>query len=173
MQTLNYHNPTVDKAAWGQGPWVSEPDKKQWRDAATGLPCLIVRNIHGSGSLCGYVGLSEGHPFFGLGYNDMDCPHEGYLAVHGGVTFSGACQEAQNEGEGICHRVEAGEDDNVWWVGFDCGHADDFMPMLASALSHLGGYWGSKRQGEYRDMDYVTGQVEGLARQLKAVGGAL
>ena len=27
---------TVDKSAWGDGPWQDEPDKEQWPDEATG-----------------------------------------------------------------------------------------------------------------------------------------
>lgn len=36
METLEYR--TKDKSTWGDGPWQQEPDKKQWQDAATGLP---------------------------------------------------------------------------------------------------------------------------------------
>ena len=35
---------TQDKRTWPRGVWDDEPDKKQWRDEATGYPCLIVRN---------------------------------------------------------------------------------------------------------------------------------
>ena len=57
METIEYR--TMDKSVWGPGPWQNEPDKRQWQDEATGLPCLIVRNS--MGALCGYVGVSEGH----------------------------------------------------------------------------------------------------------------
>lgn len=40
MQTIEYR--TIDKTAWGDGPWLNEPDKKQWQDVETGLPCLAV-----------------------------------------------------------------------------------------------------------------------------------
>jgi hypothetical protein len=35
---------TIDKSSWGNGPWQTEPDKAQWQDEETGLPCLAVRN---------------------------------------------------------------------------------------------------------------------------------
>lgn len=57
----------VDKSAWGDGAWQSEPDKKQWKDPTTGLPCLIVRGSHGG--WCGYVGVSPSHPAHGLSYD--------------------------------------------------------------------------------------------------------
>lgn len=61
METIEYR--TVDKSKWGDGPWQDEPDKKQWRDPETGLPCLIVRGP--GGALCGYVGVPANSPAFG------------------------------------------------------------------------------------------------------------
>lgn len=82
METIEYK--TKDKSEWGHGEWQDEPDKVQWRDKATGLPCLIVRNH--SGAWCGYVGLDETHPLHGKGYNDVS------VDVHGGLTFAGFCR---------------------------------------------------------------------------------
>jgi hypothetical protein len=31
----------LDKSEWGAGPWQIEPDKVQWQDNETGLPCLV------------------------------------------------------------------------------------------------------------------------------------
>ena len=59
-----YHTiPREEKLLWGDGAWVDEPDKAQWRDEATGLPCLLVRNQ--AGALCGYVGVYPQHPYWG------------------------------------------------------------------------------------------------------------
>jgi hypothetical protein len=55
---------------WGEGPWQSEPDLVEWRDAATGYPCLIVRGS--MGALCGYVGLPPGHPLHGKPYTHAE-----------------------------------------------------------------------------------------------------
>lgn len=60
-------NRDVDKTGWGPGPWNDEPDKRQWQDEATGLPCLIVRGP--VGALCGYVGVPPDHPAYGLASN--------------------------------------------------------------------------------------------------------
>lgn len=57
-----------DRAGWDAGPWDGEPDKAQWTDEATGLPCLIVRNR--MGALCGYVGVPAAHPWHGKDYSD-------------------------------------------------------------------------------------------------------
>lgn len=59
----------LDKSEWGEGQWTDEPDKRQWEDAATGLPCIIVRGP--SGSWCSYVGVSPGHPAYGLHYDGI------------------------------------------------------------------------------------------------------
>ena len=119
MKQIEYR--TKDKTTWGPGPWQQEPDKAQWKDEATGLPCLIVRNH--SGAWCGYVGLSEGHSFYGKSYSERVTPPASFadrkvddrtpiialfcegakedgkvslelaIDVHGGLTFSDFCGE--------------------------------------------------------------------------------
>lgn len=95
----------ADRTDWPSGEWDREPDKMQWTDEATGLPCLIVRGP--VGGLCGYVGVGPSHPWFRLDYSH-GCPERcgkeycehtpsSRLDVHGGVTFSDACHEANRE----------------------------------------------------------------------------
>lgn len=186
MQTIEYR--FRDKSSWGDGPWQSEPDKKQWRDEATGLPCLIVRGP--SGALCGYVGIAEGHPYFGKSYDDRvakptDFDARQYdpdrtpviamlcntfadddglvgldlaLDVHGGITFGNLCAAGEPE-HGICHRPSAGEPDHVWWLGFDCAHSGDLSPKYDDI-------W---RDGTYRTQSYVEAECASLAKQLKVL----
>ena len=146
---------TVDKTGWGMGPWQDEPDKVQWRDESTGYPCLIVRAP--SGALCGYVGVGYEHPAFGKHYDGVD------VSVHGGLTYSGECQEHEDEGAGICH-VHPGAG-RVWWLGFDCAHYGDMTPQydsqLLGALRHEG--------STYKDQHYVAREVAELAEQLNAM----
>jgi hypothetical protein len=71
MQTIEYRG-HVNKEDFPAGPWMGEPDKKQWPDPATKLPCLIVRNA--MGALCGYVGVTEGHPLYGKKYGECALP---------------------------------------------------------------------------------------------------
>lgn len=148
MERIEYRN-VVDKAGWPHGPWNNEPDKIQWQDEATGLPCLIVRGP--SGALCGYVGVPEGHPLHGRDYDDVD------IDVHGGLSFASACQADTPEDHGVCHRPSPGEPDHVWWLGFDCAHAGDFCPRH-DRLRFQG--------DEYRDVAYVRQECQSLARQL-------
>lgn len=162
----------VDKTTWGEGPWMTEPDKVQWPDPATGLPCLAVRGP--LGSWCGYVGIAPGHPYYGLDYDDCaarpapcgegDCEHtlEGLLEVHGGLTFNGACREDEDR-HGICHAPSPGEEARVWWLGFDACHSGDYSPGIAAWRLH--GPWPLE---PYRTLAYIQAQCASLAAQLAA-----
>lgn len=154
MQTIEYR--TVDKSTWGPGSWQDEPDKVQFPDPATGLPCLILRNR--SGALCGYVGLPPEHPLHGVQYEDLD------VSVHGDLTFAGACSPGEDESHGICHIPASGEPDHVWWLGFDCNHGCDYAPAYATRVP---GYL--RDGGTYRDIAYVKKEIASLAQQLAAL----
>ena len=145
METLEYK--THDRTRWSSGEWDNEPDKIQWQDPITKFPCLIVRN--GEGAWCGYVGVPQGHPAYGVDYNDVDAD------VHCGLTYSNKCQGRPKE-ESVCHIPGVGETDDVWWLGFDCMHGWDNYPALPPKLA----------SGVYRNQEYVTQQVTSLATQL-------
>jgi len=174
-------NYRVDRTGWDPGPWDNEPDRLEWR--SHGLPCLIVRND--LGNLCGYVAVPPGHPDHGAHYDAPD------VEVHGGLTYSSPCSA---HGGPICHipSRETGVVDDVWWLGFDCGHAFDYWPQRAairkmvlqtaeskppeelariealysddSLLGRRRGLW----RDEYRSIEYVRAEVESLAMQLAA-----
>jgi len=148
-----------EKATWGPGPWTDEPDKEQFTDEGTGLPCLVKRNHFGS--LCGYVGVSEGHPWFAKDYSDLPAN------VHGGLTFADFCQEG-DEAQAICHIPGPGEPDRVWWLGFDCGHAWDVAPAM-DAREHGRG-WEPIRMPDtsYKTVGYVKAELARLAAQAAA-----
>lgn len=115
MREIEYYL-SVDKDRWPEGPWQSEPDKCQWLDKATGLPCLIVRGP--VGALCGYVGVTKGHPFFEKEYGECvrpdlheplregeteegryhyGCSPDSLLQAHGGITFSDFCVDTTKQ----------------------------------------------------------------------------
>ena len=135
---------------FGPGPWIDEPDHVEFRHE--GFPCIIHRN-HG-GVWCGYVAVPPGHPWHGKEYYGV-CEGGVHADVHGGLTYAEECQ-----GE-ICHVPAPGEPDNVWWVGFDCGHSYDLCPYMHKQFPVA-------YRGTYRDQDYVTGEVKSLAVQAKA-----
>jgi len=83
--------------------------------------------------------------------------------VHGGLTFSGPCDESGH----ICHVARAGEPDEVWWQGFDCAHGFDYLPIAESWFG-LGEF--DALRPCYRDVAYVREQVERLAQQAAEAG---
>lgn len=123
-----------DKSKWGDGPWQDEPDEDSWTDKATDLPCQAQRNML-TGAWCGYVGVSDDHPATKMSRDAL----EGALIVHGGVTYIG-------------HR----DNDDRLWIGFDCGHFDDYMPGMP--------YLGSL--ASYKPLDYVKSECGKLAHAL-------
>lgn len=163
-----------DRTDWPAGPWDDEPDKVVWVDPATGLDCMARRG--GGGAWCGYVGVSEAHPWHGKGYSehlpipcDEEADPDGYycyshspdalISVHGGITFAAGCREDGNPAKDVCH---ISEDGPVWWFGFDCSHCFDLRP---------GGLrWSSPLDGEvYRDLSYVISETTSMAAQMAEV----
>ena len=135
-----------DKSKWPPGPWHEEPDKQHWVDAATGYDCLVQRNH--TGALCGYVGVGAEHVLQGVDYSDLD----ELIEVHGDLTYSGRW-------------IVPGARDEIWWLGFDCGHAGDLWPhpaynQLPSTQAPF---------AAYRDLPYVQAQCEHLAMQISKV----
>lgn len=150
----------MNREGWGEGPWDGEPDKLEWRDEATGMPCLIVRSS--LGALCGYVGVPPGHPDHGKHYDNVDSTE-----VHGGLTYANRCQE----GGKICHIAKPGEPEDVWWFGFDTAHLGDLVPGMVAAYAKSGmDYMKSHHGDEYRNLEYVKGEVTRLALQLDKIG---
>lgn len=181
-----------DREKWPPGEWDHEPDKVEWRDEATSLPCIARRGT--SGAWCGYVAVSKGHPLYGVGYSqsctrceeqDVWCEHspDYQVQVHGGLTFSAFCAEDDPE-HGVCHVPMDGEEEKVWWFGFDCAHCFDMRPGhlwieaevrrknpdLQKKFDELEFNCGGPRE-VYRNLEYVVNEVTQLARQLAAMNG--
>lgn len=133
----------------GTEEWLTEPARVEFVHA--GLSCLIRRASHGA--LCGYVAVPPGHPLHGKAAHAVD------LDAHGTVNYAAPC------GGEVCHVPQPGEPDDVWWFGFDCAHVGrDYVPLFAQL------YGGSFADGIYRNMEYVRGEVEDLAEQLRDAG---
>jgi hypothetical protein len=152
----------LPKEEWAPGPWHDEPDHVVFEHA--GYPCILHRNL--LGAWCGYVGVPEGHPWFGKGYDDVDAN------VHGGLTYAEPCQ-----GD-VCH--EAPEPRH--WLGFDCGHSQDRSPGLEATIAKIRSQppqekaWLAERMERlgmtvtYKDLAYVRAETESLAEQAAQAG---
>ena len=99
--------------------------------SAEGYHCRIWRNH--MGVWCGYVTVPKSHPAFGKHYDDVD------VDVHGGLTYS------ESEGH-----------DDIWVLGFDCGHAGDIIIGMSTS-------WDG---ATYKDKAYVTVETNSLSIQL-------
>lgn len=147
----SYEIVTEDKTTWGEGSWLTEPDRVEWKDELTGFPCLAHRQMH-SGHWCGYVAVPPGHPVHGKDYELVN------VEVHGGLTYGRECH-----GE-ICHKAKPGEPDDVWWLGFDCTHGVDIAPAYARRKRLCG--WPTSGYASYKNLDYVKRECAELAKQL-------
>jgi hypothetical protein len=161
----------IDKSDWGDGPWQDEPDKMEWRDPATGYPCILRRGPRGS--LCGYVAVPTGHPLHGKSLYDVDD-----APVHGGVTYAAPCVEEHDE-MAVCHIPLPGESDAVWWFGHDYSHGSDYTPGDAHVIQWLLADMGADLPAfaheilmppnvHYWPWDTVKNEITDLAHYLKA-----
>lgn len=129
-----------DRTNWPSGSWDNEPDLFEWE--IYGMPCFVKRNNFGS--WCGYVGLSKDHPLYGISYDDVYAKVD--IDVHGGLTYSDFWD---------LKKSESGE---IYWVGFDCCHSNDFSPGIK--------IFGILNSDNYRTMEYTKDETENLAVQL-------
>lgn len=152
----------VNRDGWPPGPWDKEPDR--WEGKRAGLLILAVRND--MGSWCGYVGMPPEHPWSGYDRNTIHGLSED-LHAHGGLTFSGWSTDR------IWHSAE---EEKIWWIGFDCGHAWDLSPFMARMLAGMSSGFGYGDGGygdrwTYKTIDYVKEGVRALAEQVAFARG--
>jgi hypothetical protein len=153
-----YTDPRCTRKNWPSGPWDDEPDKVEWIDAGTGLPCVAKRHPD-FGHWCGYVGVPSQHPLHGAHYNGID------FEVHGGLTYSGLSQPG-HPAEAVAH---ADAPEHTWWLGFHCHWYCDIAPK---DLEHEHFYRLFKQpEPQYRPLAYVRSECALLAYQLAAVAG--
>lgn len=66
------------------------------------------------------------------------------LCVHGGISFNSRMRDSRG-----------------WWLGFDCAHAWDVSPGMATFYEGLG-----MADMVYRDISFVQAEVTALAQQI-------
>ena len=163
-----------DRHPRGQGPWTDEPDRIAWRDAKTGLDCLVLRQA--DGTMSGYVAVPPSHPLSGYRYDAV--PAEIRSTPHRGLHYSAACSRRGPEAISICHidvvpqgraaptLEHMSEGADAWWFGFDTDHPGDLVPKGPAPNLH-------REEGEvYRDLNYVAAETIKLAAALKALDPA-
>lgn len=112
-----------------------------------GHHCIVI--LHDLGHFCGYFSVPKDHPAL---HNPDDI-----MSIHGGFTFGGGK---------LFWREKRG--DKQTYLGFDCAHAGDFLPQMASMMILTGKY---KNIDEYKrkfgDQDAHEWTVEEVAEQLR------
>ena len=162
-----------DRRPRGRGPWTDEPfDKIAWRDAETGLDCILLRQV--SGVWGGFVAVGPRHPLYA--HRADAVPAAAGLNPHGGIDYAEACSRNEDEGVRVCH-VHIGhrmahrdapiaEDqtmDDAWWFGFAADKPGDFVPSGSKPVL-------AREEGEvYRNIDFMYEETMKLARQLKSI----
>lgn len=160
--------------------WKNEPD---YVDATIGDYHLIVLRS-GMGNLNGYVGVKRNHPYFALDQHSKKVTN---LECHGGITFA-------DKGSIMCHMY--GFKKNLWYFGFDTCHVGDYVPFLFSNVMEnvdIDNFQDEKakeiirnmqdlrnkfendryslfNKENYKDINYVSKDVENLYLQLARVG---
>jgi hypothetical protein len=134
---------------------VHRPDNLLAKGEHMGHEWNIMHN--GSGVRCGYVKVLPGHPWFGRDDDDISAE------VHGDLTYSDADEPCNAEGL-----------DNGWWVGFDCGHAQDLpdssLAKTSEALRYCAIMEAHVRPGsQVRSQEYVEAECRKLCEQAAAV----
>ena len=155
------------------GPWDAEAvDKLAWRDAATGLDCILLRQFNGIWGA--FVAVTPSHPLYG--FNADAIPAEAALTPHGGIDYAQECDDHDVEETRICHvrpprpigvmaDYEGPESrnafDDAWWFGFAADKPGDLVPVASTIRL-------PREEGEvYRTIDYMYGETTKLARQLR------
>lgn len=111
---------------------------------------------------CGYVGVPYSHK---LAKKDIDKLE--HLSCHGGVTYA----------ESHLHNCD---DEDTWWIGFDCGHCFDGYdvdtaklyfeddPEFKRAYQIMKDFWReSNKESEIRSLAYVKDECKKLIDQIE------
>jgi hypothetical protein len=123
-----------------------------------GFQCVVL--FMPLGFRNGYVGLPKGNEYYGKDYNDIpvDC--------HCGLTYAD-------------NRLFGQDDENTWWIGFDCGHCCDGVDLdklheyykyneeVMKTAEFMRGYHElCNEENDFRTLEYVKENCESIVNQL-------
>lgn len=122
------------------GEWIKEPDHIEFEE--NGFRALILRNPT-FGHLNGYLAIPMNYVLHGID----NIPHE--IPSHKGWTYTSDLHPA------------TGEEDEDWWIGFDCCHAGDKLPFQVNLTEiQLHEYM---PVAQYRNVEYVRDMLKEAA----------
>lgn len=137
VKIINKENLPISDKKW-------QFEKSYYKDVYRGHEFIIARNVE-LGHLCGYVEVKDKNLKRLVKKHGYDARTIYELNVHGGVTY-------------------AGEVGRKVFIGFDCAHFNDFVPLLL-----VDGYEGSGAIENYRDAKFVRKECKNLIKQLKSL----
>jgi hypothetical protein len=143
---------SMDKTDWPDGPWKDEPDYVSWVDKDTMYRCVLQRNVVGAWQ--GRVGISADHPLFMIPYTNPIYQH---IDVHGDIMYTSFIA-ADDQYFSPPQRS--------WWIGFDTMREDDYTPGYKPKQKNLKLIPEYAATIVYRDIAYVTDEIQFLAVQL-------
>jgi hypothetical protein len=107
------------------------------------------------GFRCGYAGVGRSSPLYGSDYTSA----EEFFQVHGGLTYAKGNSEYPIKSD-------------LWWFGFDCGHAEDGIDVdkileyglmsEAECRNSIKSYEG----WEVRSVEYVEQECKNMIDQI-------
>lgn len=109
-----------------------------------GYSYVIVKNW--LGVYCGYVGITKLTPKY---YQNYDLCDE--IECHGGITWQGKIPGILKD------KSKNGND--FYWVGFDCGHFNDYVPMLDIHPEY-------RDCVTFRDLDFCIKECKNIIEQI-------
>ena len=134
---------------------MDRPEDVLSRGEHLGFQWRVIHNGHGY--RCGYIRVPAGHPWHGLGYDDIEAE------CHGRLTFASHDRP--------CANAEAADDG--YWLGFDCGHYQDARdwslptePGFRELIKPLEAMYPTAHAGEViRTTEYVEAECRSLCEQ--------
>jgi hypothetical protein len=176
---------SIDKSAWGEGPWQNELDEVSWVDDGTGYQCIASRHPE-LGHLCGYVGVDAFHPAYGRSYHgyeqvSMDKNIEKFDRQAGkGMPLKDIKFPTDPKLDSLAKkirniRVHGGltysglGKDGLHLFGFDCIQWSDIAPGMDALVKKSGGESFPRDGATYKDLNFVKAECTQLAKQLKAL----
>ncbi len=156
MEIISVEYNVIDRSSFPKGPWDKEPDIVRLWDERTWAPGLILRPS--TGHLCGYIGFTENHPLYDIGYNEAYKIAEGEGEVRNQVFGSELTFAGKYDHISPC----------IWWLGWDHAHAGDVVPSLLQFSSGRSNTW-LHRDETYKDIMYVKREIEDIVSRLYPV----
>lgn len=121
-----------------------QPSKIYKKFSYKGYSCVITKTW--MGIHCGYVGITNLTPKYYKNYELCD-----EIKCHGGITWQGKTVSKNKSKKG----------NEFHWIGFDCGHYNDYIPEMYKNISSS--YVDNL---PFRDVNYCIKECKNIVNQL-------